>query len=207
MAENRNRRCVAVFDFDGTLTTTDTMFDFIMFACGRTKLWIGIILFAPIIVIMFMKIIDNNKCKQMLLSWYFKNMKYSDFKLLGENYKTRVLQRLLNNNTLDILRKHKAEGHTVSVISASIKEWVEPTCKALGVNDVLATEMEIDTAGRLSGRFSTHNCFGKEKVQRLLKCEPHREDYYLYAYGDSRGDYEMFAFADEHMNVKNNNNN
>jgi len=34
-------------------------------------------------------------------------------------------------------------------------------------------------------------------VNRFLKEEPNRDEYYLYAYGDSRGDKEMIAFADE----------
>jgi phosphoserine phosphatase len=33
-------------------------------------------------------------------------------------------------------------------------------------------------------------------VNRLLQVEPDRDDYFLYAYGDSRGDREMIAFAD-----------
>ena len=67
---------------------------------------------------------------------------------------------------------------------------------------MLATEVEVDDDGRLTGRFKTKNCFGQEKVDRLLQAEPHREDYFLTAYGDSRGDRELLAFADEGVNVK-----
>jgi hypothetical protein len=34
-------------------------------------------------------------------------------------------------------------------------------------------------------------------VNRLLLIEPHREDYYLYAYGNSTGDKEILSFADQ----------
>ena len=44
--------------------------------------------------------------------------------------------------------------------------------------------------------------YEKEKVDRLLQAEPHREDYFLTAYGDSRGDRELLALADEGVNVK-----
>lgn len=60
------------------------------------------------------------------------------------------------------------------------------------------------TRGRLTGKFSSKNCFGQENVNRLLEKEPQRDSYYLYAYGDSNGDREMLAFADEGVNVKKN---
>ena len=61
----------------------------------------------------------------------------------------------------------------------------------------MATEIEVDGNGLLTGRFKTANCSGQEKVNRLLEIEPHREDYYLYAYGNSTGDKEMLEMADE----------
>lgn len=195
-----NKRKVAVFDFDGTLTQKDTMFDFVKFVKGSIPMYFGILLFAPMIAIMFMKIIDNNWCKQKLLSWYFKGMKYSDFKHYGEEYSTRI-KSIVREDVLEILRNHVNEGAAVYVVSASIEEWVAPFCKSLGVKDVLATKMEVGEDGILTGRFSTHNCFGPEKVKRLLSVEPHRENYYLYAYGDSRGDREMFEYADEWLKV------
>jgi phosphoserine phosphatase len=55
----------------------------------------------------------------------------------------------------------------------------------------LATKVKPDLSG-----FISKNCYGQEKVNRLLEVEPDRKNYYLYAYGDSRGDREMLAFAD-----------
>jgi len=34
-------------------------------------------------------------------------------------------------------------------------------------------------------------------VNRLLEVEPHREEYFLYAYGNSSGDKELLFFADQ----------
>jgi phosphoserine phosphatase len=43
----------------------------------------------------------------------------------------------------------------------------------------------------------TKNCYGEEKVNRLKSLYPNRQDYHLTAFGDSRGDKELLAFADE----------
>ena len=61
---------------------------------------------------------------------------------------------------------------------------------------VLGTQVEVEN-GRLTGRFLTKNCYGQEKVNRMLVLYPNRSEYKLIAFGDSRGDKEMLAFADE----------
>ena len=61
---------------------------------------------------------------------------------------------------------------------------------------VLGTQVEVSD-GRLTGRFLSRNCYGQEKVNRILACYPDRESYHLIAYGDSRGDEQLLAFADE----------
>ena len=63
----------------------------------------------------------------------------------------------------------------------------------------LSTEakVEVDAAGCLTGRFATPNCYGPEKVRRIEAVWPHREQYDVSAFGDSRGDKEMLAYADQ----------
>ena len=84
------------------------------------------------------------------------------------------------------------------IVSASIDNWVQlffsnpsnPLLKVLG------TKIEV-VDGHLTGRFLTPNCYGQEKVRRILALYPDRSEYHLTAFGDSRGDREMLAFADE----------
>ena len=55
---------------------------------------------------------------------------------------------------------------------------------------------------KLTGNFSSKNCYGQEKVNRLLEKEPDRTNYILYAYGDSAGDKEIIEFADYGYYIK-----
>ena len=89
--------------------------------------------------------------------------------------------------------KAQAEGAEVVVVSASIDNWVKPFFSHL---IVLGTQVET-ADGRLTGRFLTDNCYGQEKVNRLRALYPNRSAYYLIAFGDSRGDKELLAYADE----------
>ena len=66
-----------------------------------------------------------------------------------------------------------------------------------GIESLLATNIEVDSAGLITGKFLSPNCYGREKVIRLLEKEPDRNSYTLFAYGDSRGDRELIEFADK----------
>lgn len=195
------KRVVAVFDFDGTITSKDTLLEFIIFACGRWKFFIGFLLHAPWLCLMKLHFYPNWKCKERIFSWFFKGMEYHTFAELGRLFSERT-DRILQQRTLELVNKHLKEGATVYVISASIEEWIRPVCSKFGVTNVLGTKIDVDAHGQLTGRFLTANCYGQEKVRRLMHVEPQRDNYYLYAYGDSRGDREMLDFADNGTMLK-----
>ncbi|MBR4572612.1 MAG: haloacid dehalogenase-like hydrolase [Prevotella sp.] len=194
-------RKVASFDFDGTLTTRDTLFEFIRFVKGTPRTLFGILLFAPLMVIAILGLYDRGRCKERLLSHFFRGMRYDDFKRLGECFAAKY-QEFMRPETNARLKEHLSHGDTIYIISASVREWVRPIGMSLGVADVLCTEMEIDERGLLTGRFSTPNCSGPEKVRRLLEREPDRSSYHLCAYGDSGGDREMLSFADHSTKIQ-----
>ena len=188
-------RRVAVFDFDGTLTTKDSLLQFILFAKGKKATVMGFLLFIPLFVLMFLRLLDHSRCKELLLSYFFKGMPKSELLRLGEAFAPRY-KEIMRRETNDLLQKHMQDGDTLYIISAGLVEWVRPIALSVGVKNVLGTEMAVDNQGILTGRFATPNCFGQEKVNRLLEVEPQRDSYILYAYGDSGGDKEMLAFAD-----------
>ena len=192
---------MAAFDYDGTITSKDTLLEFIIFACGKWKFLAGFLLHAPWLCLMKLHLYPNWKCKERIFSWYFKGMAYNAFADLGQRFSERA-DCMLRQSTIDLVKKHMKEGATVYVVSASIEEWVRPVCSKFGVANVLGTRIDVDDQGLLTGRFMTANCYGQEKVSRLLEVEPQREEYYLYAYGDSRGDKEMLDFADNGTMLK-----
>ena len=50
---------IFVFDFDGTLTHTDTLLAFIRFACGPVRMCMGFALYATLLVLMKLKLYPN----------------------------------------------------------------------------------------------------------------------------------------------------
>ena len=183
---------VVAFDFDGTLTTKDTFVEFIRFTKGTWALVWGFLCYAPLLVLMILRLYPNYKAKQKVFSHFFKGMELQEFNHHCEAFAAQC-SYLMRRDGLKAVRKANNDGAETVIVSASIYNWVEPCVLA---DAYLCTEVEVQD-GRLTGRFLTKNCYGQEKVNRLLKKYPHREEYHLTAYGDSRGDKALLAFADE----------
>lgn len=187
---------VAAFDFDGTLTTRDTLLAFIRFTHGRRGLLGGLLRYAPCLLLMRMGLYPNWKAKERFFSHFYRGVPHRRFMQWGRQF-AGVAMTMLNGRMVEMLHRHQAEGHTVCVVTASIDEWVRPVCDRLGIRVLLATHIEVSPDGNLTGRFLSPNCYGSEKVERLLEAFPHRATYKLYAYGNGRGDRELLALADE----------
>ena len=188
---------IYAFDFDGTLTTRDTLLEFIRFACGTPRFLLGFLLHAPLLVLMKLRLYPNGSAKQRVFSYYFKGMPIEKFDDLCQDF-ARTHRHLLRTDVVHRLEQAEAEGTEVLIVSASIDNWVQPFFPSV---TVVGTQIEV-TGRRLTGRFLTPNCYGQEKVRRILALHPDRSEYHLTAYGDSRGDREMLAFADEAHTIR-----
>lgn len=190
-------RTIVAFDFDGTLTRRDTLLEFIKHAKGRRAFLWGFLRFSPLLVLMKLRLYPNWQAKQRLFAYFFRGTRLADFNALCQRFFADKGEALLYADAAPVVRRYVEQGAEVVVISASIENWVAPFAASLGITQVLATRVEVNEEGILTGRFSTANCYGGEKVNRLLARYPNRNTYRLIAFGDSRGDRELLQQADE----------
>ena len=183
---------IYAFDFDGTLTTKDTLIEFIRYAKGSMDLGLGFLRYAHLLVLMKLGLYPNYKAKQKVFAYFFKDTTLDDFNALCKEFAASS-SHLLRPNAIEAINHAIKEGSEVLIVSASIDNWVQPFFPQ---EKVVGTQIEV-IDGKLTGRFLSKNCYGQEKVNRILSLYPNRQDYHLTAYGDSRGDKEMLAFADE----------
>jgi HAD superfamily hydrolase (TIGR01490 family) len=185
-------RKVYAFDFDGTLTTKDSLLEFIRYAKGSCGLWLGFLRYVHLLILMKLGFYPNWKAKQKVFAHFFKGMTIEDFDAICQEFAASS-KHLLRPKGIETIDKAINEGADVLIVSASIDNWVQPFFANV---KVLGTQIEVKD-GVLTGRFLTKNCYGEEKVNRLKAVYPNRQDYHLTAFGDSRGDKELLAFADE----------
>lgn len=195
---------IFAFDFDGTVTSADTLIGLIRHIYGTRGLLRGLLRFAPVLVLMKLHLFSNYRAKQMLFRYYFCGMTLGEFSAHCRGYAQKNF-RIVRTAAICCMAEAQKRGAQVVVVSASMPNWVEEFIKLAVANPrhnlhdgitVIGTEPET-TGGVLTGRFATPNCYGAEKTRRLLALYPDRSSYRLEAFGDSRGDRELLDMADK----------
>jgi len=187
---------LAVFDFDGTITRKDTLIEFIKFTKGKWRFYSGILLFSPLLVAMKLKLFPNWEVKQQLFSYFYKGISVEIFDKWGVEFGA-MIDKMLRPKVMKVLKLRRKNGEKIIIVSASIENWIKPWADKTGIDMVLSTQIGVDFKNRITGKFLTKNCYGQEKVSRLLCAFPNRNEYKLIVYGDSCGDKELIEMADE----------
>ena len=185
---------IAFFDFDGTITRKDTMFQFIRFSKGNLMFYVGLLLLSPVLFAYKIGIIPNWRAKELLFSFYFGGMDEADTLRLGQEFSEQVVPKLIRQEAIQEIEFHKNMASKIVVVTASFSIWIKAWCE-LNQFELIATEHDI-RQGRLTGLIKGKNCHGAEKVRRIKeKFDLHQFDK-IYAYGDSVADLEMLNLAD-----------
>jgi phosphatidylglycerophosphatase C len=186
---------IIVFDFDGTITRKDTFLEFIKFSRGNYRFYKMFLIFAPILLAMKLNLYPNWKAKKKIFSCLYRNVKISQFNEWCKEFSFEI-DKIVRLKAIDAILKHKNNKDKIIIISASIENWIKPWAKNLGIEIVLGTRIETNN-GLITGNFLSKNCYGEEKVKRLLEIYPLRNEYELIAYGDSKGDRELILYSDK----------
>lgn len=188
---------IAAFDFDGTITTGDSLLVFLKYAAGSWNTFKSLFLLAPFLIGFLFKCVSRQKVKEKILSRFFAGMPINWMKELGDSFAySKELEKMIRPSARQRLAWHQKQGHRCVLISATLDIYLIPWAKQEGFHDVLSSKLEANSSGVVTGRLEGLNCWGAEKTRRLQETfGPQKGNYILYAYGDSRGDWELLAAA------------
>jgi len=187
---------VAAFDVDGTLTVRDCVRPFLLRVGG----WAGVsraVLARPLVAATAGVRRDRDRLKELIVGGVLRGRSIAQVEALGEEFAEQVHDGWLRSDMVARLRWHKAAGHRIVLVSASLGPYLRPLGRRLGVDDVLCAEPQ-----RLGDNFTDGlaggNCRAAEKVRRLDAWLLARslDQAKVWAYGDSDGDRELLARAD-----------
>lgn len=189
----QRRPDLALFDFDGTITTRETFPDFIRLAIpGRRKL-AGAVLFAPLVAGYRLGLVPVGWLRAALVRYAFRGVARRDLALAGRRFAAEVLPPLVRPRMQDRIDWHLGRGDTVVVVSGGFDVYLGPWCEARGIAWICSS-MAVH-GDRLTGRYAGAQCVAAEKVRRV------RERYDLsayaavHAYGDTHEDHALLALA------------
>lgn len=186
-------KVLALFDFDGTITTKDTLMEIAKFHKGVSGWMIGMVALSPVLVMYKLKLIPNWKAKESFLRYFFGGLSEKDFEQICDQFTKTSLKPLIKEKAMEAIQWHKDNGHHIIVVSASAVNWLKAWCETMQL-DLIATRLEVKD-GVITGRIEGQNCYGEEKARRVKERIDIKGFGRIYAYGDSKGDEALFQLA------------
>lgn len=189
-----NGKTIAFFDFDGTITTSDTMFVFFRYAKGPFWYWVYVLLLSPVFVLYKLKLLPGQIAKEISLIVLFKGIHQDELNRIGKEFCASKIDGIVRPKAWQKILWHREQGHEVYIVSASAEEWLRPWTEEKGIN-LICTSLLYNEHGKFTGRINGKNCNGKEKVCRIEERINLKEYETIYAYGDTSGDKDMLEIA------------
>ncbi len=189
------KKKIAFFDFDGTLIQGDSLYILLRANHSLPALVWAVLSHSHLVVMVVLGMYDKEKLKEKLFGALYRGTSYTDF-----IQHCMSIQPLLvsseNKELTAALQKRITDGYEVAIVTASMSEWVKPWTGKYGNIPVISTVPEV-IDGILTGRFASKNCNGIEKKNRILSAYDLSGYGDVAAYGNSKGDYDMFSLATE----------
>ena len=196
---------IAFFDFDGTITTKDTLLEFIRFSKGPYRFFLGFALSSPWILAYKLKLIPNQRAKEKVLRFFFRHCPLTRFQEECDRFSKAALPALIRPKALREITRLQAAGADVVIVSASPGNWISRWADHVNAA-LIATRLETTPAPpteaaspsapeRLTGNIEGHNCHGPEKVRRIQQEYDLTVYTEIYTYGDTSGDRPMLKLG------------
>lgn len=186
---------LVAFDFDGTLTVKDSYTAFLKWRTPRGT-WIvgGVKLIPAALAYLFHR--DRGRIKAAATRVFLGGVPRERLEADARKFAELFSRRLLRPDAVIAWKRWQRERVRLVIVTASPDLVVAPFARGLGAHHLLGTPLEFDERDRVTGAFASPNCRGPEKVARLTAAFG-TDLRVRAAYGDTSGDTEMLAMAEE----------
>lgn len=186
---------IVAFDFDGTLTVRDSYTAFLKWRTPQSK-WLlgGIRLIPAALAYLFHR--DRGRIKAAATKVFLAGVPREQLEDEARSFAGAHSRTLLRPDAVIAWKRWRKERVRLVIVTASPDIVVAPFARGLGAHHILGTPLGFDEQGRVTGVFDSPNCRGAEKVERL-RAAFGPDVRIRAAYGDTSGDTEMLAAAEE----------
>jgi len=194
--QGARQRPLVAFDFDGTLSFRDSFMAFLAWRSGPLPYAIGLARLLPA-ALAYLVDHDRGRLKAAAARVFLHGLKRAELEAACDAFSASPLgRRLIRPDAEQRWRQWKEAGAELVIVTASPEEVVAPFARLLCADQLIGTRLSFDASDRVTGAFDGRNCRGPEKVLRLQAA--YGEGVRLAAaYGDTSGDREMLALAEE----------
>jgi HAD superfamily hydrolase (TIGR01490 family) len=191
---------VAAFDFDGTLSPRDNLVPFLRRVAGSRATLEAVAATTAKLGVRGRRRWTRNAAKEEVVRRLLRGRDAEAVDMVARAFADDILRQHLKKEAIERADWHRTQGHRLVIVSASLAVYLRPVAEQLRFDAVLATELEVADDGRLTGNLAGANVRGPEKPRRLDEWLG-GSDAFVWAYGDSSGDRELWARADRSIRL------
>lgn len=186
---------LALFDFDGTITTRELLPDFVRFAVPPSRLLFGQVALAPLVAGYRLGIVSGTTLRSAIARVGFGGTPLGRYRAAGRKFARDVIPGALRPRAMQRIAWHKARGDTIAVVSGAFDVYLQHWCDAHELAVVCSSLEHRD--GVLTGRYAGRQCVLGEKarlVRERFDLPGYRQ---VFAYGDTAEDRDLLGLADQ----------
>lgn len=198
------KSALAIYDMDRTITRRATYTPFLIYAALRLAPW-RLALFPAVLGSMLaylLGMVDRGRLKEINYSLLIGNAIAPEaLEPVIEAFADRQVAHNILPGALASIAADRAAGRRLVMATASYRLYAGAIAQRLGFKDVIATETQIDAAGRIIAKIDGLNCYGDTKlamIQAWLEREGlAREAVHIRFYSDHVSDAPVHHWSDE----------
>lgn len=161
------RAALALFDFDGTITTHETMPEFVLGSVGRMRRLLGGPLLAPLVAGYKLGWVSGTTIRRVIVWVGYRGLQRAELEAAGRAFARDRLPATLRPEAMRRIAWHQAQGHDVAVVSGGLDAYLAPWCDARGLQLLCSSLQHRD--GVLTGHYDGPQCVLAEKARRVLE--------------------------------------
>jgi len=188
-------QAIVAFDFDGTLTIRDSFTAFLKWRARPLRWLQGLARLVPA-VFAYLSDKDRGRIKVASVREFLTGVDRTALEAEAERFAQIIWPRFMRPDALATWEDWGRRGAHRVIVTASPETTVAPFARRLGAENLIGTRLAFDDQDQVLGAFVGGNCRGEEKMHRLRAV--YGDDMLLTAaYGDTSGDAQMIAAAEE----------
>lgn len=184
---------LALFDFDGTITSREMFAPFMHFAVAPGRRALGSLVFAPLLLGYKLGVVSGTTIRSTVVQFGFRGAAEASVNEAGKRFARDVLPTVVRPEALERIQWHKEQGDRVVVVSGSLDLYLSHWCRTHELELICSILESKD--GVLTGGYRGEQCVGKEKPRRVQQVFNLEDFSTVYAYGDTKEDLDMLGIA------------
>ncbi|AFH50183.1 Phosphoserine phosphatase [Ignavibacterium album JCM 16511] len=184
------------FDFDKTITITDTILPLCKFLSKRFNSSLSFYLIQLLFAVYRIKLISSKKFKESVIKYLLKNKNSVEIENAILDFYKLNYEKLFNSVIINLIEEEKKAGNRIIIVTSNLDLFVYPIKKLLPVDEVFGTKVKIVNE-LVYDSIEGENCSGNEKSRVIQEYKSNQQFDKVISYGDSSGDFEMLKSSDE----------